>query len=244
MNTKEQSLCVVLEIIWRLLMNKYLTPYVSLVEYLGKFLGEDYEVVLHEVGKYNQVVAIANSSISGRTIGSPLTNKAKLLIQNKEYEKNDYVTNYVGLSSKGHTLRSSTYFVKDPSGNLIGLLCINFDDNKYRKFQADLLNLCHPIGFGTDVTANEADSISHRDLIERFPVTAENARDEAIQNAIDDAGIEIGRMTQEEKLSIIEKLQHAGIFEIKGAVESVSRSLSCSQASVYRYLSMLKKPKS
>lgn len=222
-------------------MNKYLVPYVHLVDFLGNFLGEDYEIVLHETGKENRVVAIANSEISGRSVGSPLTNMAQRMIQNKEYETKDYVSNYVGVSPKGHALRSSTFFIKDPAGKLIGLICVNFDDSKYRKVEADLLALCHPTDFfkSTQTPLSTAEDVR----IERFPVTSENAIDEAIQTAVENSGVAIGHMTQDEKISVIEMLQKAGIFKIKGAVEQVANSLFCSQASVYRYLSTIRKKK-
>ena len=49
-----------------------LRQYTVLVEYLGKTLGPDYEVVLHEILPENsRVAAIANGSISGRSVGAP-----------------------------------------------------------------------------------------------------------------------------------------------------------------------------
>ena len=51
--------------------------YSILVDYLGKVLGPDYEIVLHDLTQSNkEVVAIANGHISGRTVGGPLTNTA------------------------------------------------------------------------------------------------------------------------------------------------------------------------
>ncbi|GEB80630.1 hypothetical protein DDE01_20450 [Desulfovibrio desulfuricans] len=48
--------------------------YVPLVDFLGAFLGEDCEVVLHDVrNPDNSVLAIANNHISGRRKGAPLT---------------------------------------------------------------------------------------------------------------------------------------------------------------------------
>ena len=40
---------------------------------------------------------------------------------------------------------------------------------------------------------------------------------------------------------IIAALEESGIFLLKGAVKDVAAGLGCSQASVYRYLSQVKK---
>ena len=48
-----------------------LRQYTVLVEYLGATLGPDYEVVLHEIlPETSRVAAIANGSISGRSVGA------------------------------------------------------------------------------------------------------------------------------------------------------------------------------
>ena len=53
--------------------------YSLLVEFLGRILGPDYEIVLHDLSrKQPSVIAIANGQISGRTIGAPLTNVAMI----------------------------------------------------------------------------------------------------------------------------------------------------------------------
>ncbi|MFR4415475.1 MAG: helix-turn-helix domain-containing protein [Butyricicoccus sp.] len=42
-------------------------------------------------------------------------------------------------------------------------------------------------------------------------------------------------------MQIIASLENGGIFLLKGAVKDVADALHCSQASVYRYLSQIKK---
>ena len=99
-----------------------LRQYTVLVEYLGKTLGPDYEVVLHEILPENsRVAAIANGSISGRSVGAPITNAALRMIMQKQYETSDYNLNYTGQLANGKTIRSSTMFIKD-GGKLVGLL--------------------------------------------------------------------------------------------------------------------------
>ena len=53
-----------------------LQQYVTIVEFLGKTLGPDYEIVLQDLNPEHQaIVAIVNGHISGRRVGGPLTFK-------------------------------------------------------------------------------------------------------------------------------------------------------------------------
>ena len=54
-------------------------------------------------------------------------------------------------------------------------------------------------------------------------------------------GVPADRLTSEERLQIIDALEKSGIFLLKGAVKDVAAGLGCSQASVYRYLSHIRK---
>ena len=89
-----------------------LRQYTVLVEYLGATLGPDYEVVLHEIlPETSRVAAIANGTISGRSVGAPITNAALRMIMQKQYETSDYNLNYTGQLANGKTIRSSTMFI-------------------------------------------------------------------------------------------------------------------------------------
>ena len=106
-------------------MDARLEPYRVVVSFLGEALGPDYEVVLHDLtSEDGTIVAIVNNHISGRTEGAPLSNMALRFIQERMYEKQDYLAGYQGASQAKGRLRSSTMFIKD-NGQLIGMLCIN-----------------------------------------------------------------------------------------------------------------------
>ena len=50
--------------------------YTLIVDFLGHVLGPDYEIALHELeDDSNRIIAIANGELTGRHIGSPLSNK-------------------------------------------------------------------------------------------------------------------------------------------------------------------------
>ena len=78
-------------------MDARLEPYRVVVSFLGEALGPDYEVVLHDLtSEDGTIVAIVNNHISGRTEGAPLSNMALRFIQERMYEKQDYLAGYQG----------------------------------------------------------------------------------------------------------------------------------------------------
>ena len=190
------------------------------------------------VSQRKQIIAIANSHISGRKLGAPLTNMALSILRDKSYERMDYHLHYYSINVNGKDLRSSTFFIKD-SGKLIGLLCINFDDSRYRAISDHILKLCHPDLFVTDVLAQplpeSEDDISARSSPEKFRNSADAVALDAINRELERMGV-----TPEKRLQVIAALEAGGLFLLKGAVKSAAASLHCSPASVYRYITQIK----
>ena len=80
--------------------NPLLQQYIKLTEFLGLALGPDYEVVLHDLtNKDHSIIAIANSHISGRKLGAPLTNMSLSILRDKSYEHTDYHLHYYSNSA-------------------------------------------------------------------------------------------------------------------------------------------------
>ncbi|QAT48687.1 transcriptional regulator [Caproiciproducens sp. NJN-50] len=215
--------------------------YTLLVEFLGHMLGPDYEIALHDLScKQPSIVAIANGSISGRGIGAPLTNVAMQLIAEKAYLTQDWKLNYRGLSANGKVLRCSTLFIKDERGALVGLLCINFDDSRYRDLSEKVFSLCHPDDYASkNIAISATESVEH----ETFYDNISSAMEDAFLAVTSNANIPTDRLNQEEKLEIIKLLDKKGVFMLKGAIPVVAKHLSCSQASIYRYLSKINQEK-
>ena len=218
-------------------MHIILEQYKTLVEFLGQALGSDYEVVLHDLSEGNNaIVAIVNGHISGRSMGAPLTALALRFLADKEYEQHDYKVGYRGVSRKNGNLRSSTMFIKDEAGQVIGMLCINFDDSRYLA-ASEILTMCGmPPVSCTPQTEEEEAPQSTEIFVSNIPDVVRGA----IEEVTGRAGMPSSRLTMEEKIRIVEALQQAGLFHLKGAVSEVAAQLGSSEATIYRYLSKLK----
>ena len=232
-----------------------LNQYIKITEFMGRLLGRDYEIVLHDLSDVDHsIVAIANNYISGREIGGPSTNVALQIISDKSYMTHDFRAHYAGVSKDGKRLASSTLFIKNSSNDLIGLLCVNFDSSRYQELSEKLLALRHVDPY-IDSNFQFNESIVNPAPV--FPETAEfhppqdeeietffNSTDdvtkEFARQAMADLGISSNRLTADEKKYIVERMNERGAFLMKGAVKDAAEALDCSQATIYRYLSELK----
>lgn len=226
--------------------DQLLKHYVLLVEFLGKVLGPDYEIALHDLTDCsNSIIAIANSHVSGRTIGAPLTNKALQIMADKSYKNQDYVLHHLGISSVKKTLRSSTFFLKDEHGQPFGLLSIIFDDSRYNNVTKEILKLCHPDEFVDHNTipgySTIQTSLDTQNDAEVFPNSITDIMESIVSNAMSKTQVPPDRLTQDEKLQIIDILNDKGVFSFKGAVSYVANALCSSEASIYRYIAKLSK---
>lgn len=206
----------------------------KVVDFLAELLGSDAEVVLQDLTNLEKsIVAIRNGHISGRSLGGPATDLIlKILKNNKENDK-DYLINYQGISQKGKILKSSTFFIRDNSKSTVGALCINIDCEKAfvaKKFIDQYLH------FIDNNKKEEKIMIS-----EKFSNSVEEMTLDSIRKIVLDFGILPERMSQEEKIDVVKKINNAGIFLLKGAVNHTADVMEVSEATIYRYLSKIKK---
>ena len=95
--------------------------YTLLVDFLGHILGPDYEIALHELtNDSNRIIAIANGELTGRHIGSPLSNKMLAYVAGHLYETQDYVLDFESVSATGKKMRTNSMFIKGLSVELAG----------------------------------------------------------------------------------------------------------------------------
>lgn len=214
----------------------WLNQFINLVEFLGLALGPDYEVSLHDLTKENKpIIAIANGQITGRTINSPLTSPMLGFLNEKYYEKNNHEVNYTVFNMNQKKLRSSTFYIKD-NNDVIGLLCITFDDERYRDITKAIMKLCHPsqlleednfVKVENLITSSDT-AIYGRNINEVF--------NHSIQSVLKEIDTPIEELSKEDKSQIIADLDKKGIFLLKGAVSEIAKLLDSSEATIYRYI--------
>lgn len=221
--------------------------YTLLVDFLGHILGPDYEIALHELtNDSNRIIAIANGELTGRHIGSPLSNKMLAYVAGHQYETQDYVLDFESVAVNGKKMHCNSMFIKDRDGELAGLLCINFDASRYEELSSRILDLCgsaiRPAApSGTQLIADPTDpsESSGRD----YPTSIAGATASIVSSVVSNYPVPVDRLTQDEKMEIMEQLNRQGVFLLKGSVSYVAKELHSSEASIYRYLGKLNSKK-
>lgn len=213
-------------------MHKLLQTYLPIVDFLADCMGENTEVVLHDLTDWHQsVVAIRNGHISGREVGSPITDLSLNILKTASFEQLPYMANYQGESHNGHSLKSSTYFIKDETGAMVGMLCVNTDYHALTEAHAQLSTLISALGIqcqGGQVT-------------EKFTMNVGELVQANLNRICPDLEELVGKMNQKDKLEIVEKLDDLGTFLVKGSIGCVAQNLAVSVPTIYRYLNMIRK---
>ncbi len=223
--------------------NTLLSQFARLTEFLGRILGPDYEIALHDLSDPDcSLIAISNSHVSGRAIGAPLTETAKKFLLDDSFAISDYRLNYTGFTAGGKTLRSSTLLLR-VQGKPVGMLCVNFDDSKFKAVSESILRLCHPDAFVDsnfqfdEVRVLEKANGTHA---EHFSPAAPAGVAEAIARRLAETGESPATLPPSKRRALIKRLDQEGHFRIKGAVPEAAEALAVSQATVYRLLSQLR----
>ncbi|HYK72171.1 MAG TPA: PAS domain-containing protein [Pseudoneobacillus sp.] len=223
-------------------VTKQIQSFIPLVEFLGSVMGDHCEVVLHDVRDIeNSIVEIKNSHISHRKVGGSLTDLALSILKNKSYLEKDFLLNYAGKTQEGKIVRSSTFFIKDENGEVMGMLCLNMDVSKIIETR-NLLDIL--INGAIEIPSNGLhlhgkSPEDETNPIEDFHTSIEELTTSIIMKTLSEAGIPSDRMSTDEKMEVIQKLNERGVFLIKGAVSEVATQLKSSEATIYRYLQKL-----
>ncbi len=203
-------------------VNPILERYIPLVQGLAQTFGKNCEVVLHDFSLLpNSIITIENGHITGRNVGSPMTELSLKKVSRGDTKSN--IINYTGKSAEGRVLKSSTFFIHDDKGETIGCFCINFDMSELmvaRNVLNDLMQVT------TNIETRGTESLNK----------VNDVLTDLVQVTIEQVGKPVAFLTKEEKVRIVNILDQQGAFLIKGAIDYVAKVLCVSRYTIYNYL--------
>ena len=201
-----------------------LAQYIPLAHMIAQTIGDDCEVVLHDLENPQQsVVYIVNNRVTGRQVGQSFDHLVPQVILSKKLD-HDIVTNYYFHTADGRLIKSSTALLKDFGGKVVGALCINIDTTKISQ-QIEWLQILMP---GSEENAAPAE-VSQEELTHVSEIVTDLI-DKIIGNK------DMARLRREEKLELIRFMDQRGIFLLKGAVDQVGSRMGISRVTVYSYI--------
>ena len=177
------------------------------------------------------MVAIRNGHISGRQLGSPVTDLALQVLNEAGYKDEPYICGYQSRGRNGHVLKSATYFIRDNHHNIVGMMCLNSDCQNMVRARDLLTEL-----IGTMNIPEETQEVS-----ESFNTNVMDLIESNFRKVYPDVSVRPQELSQKEKIEIVAHLSDMGTFLMKGAVGYVAEKLEVSIPTVYRYLNIIKK---
>ena len=203
-----------------------LTAYIPFVEFIGKFLGSDAEVILYDPYK-SEVHYVYNALSEEVDVGSPMPTAERRFMEQEIYRKEDSIVNYRAFSADHSKLRSATHFIKDEDGELVGIVTINLKVDNLIEFRSVLNRLIS----GTEVPS--------ADYYESFEPSFEDLMHKTIKDSLAKFNVPPERLTHDEKMELIRELDEKGIFLLKGSIAELSKILRLSETTIYRYINKL-----
>lgn len=215
--------------------------------------GSKCEFILHDLTKdYNHsIVDIRNGYITNRKIGDCGSNLGLEVLRGTVQDGDRY--NYIVNTRDGKLLRSSTMFIHDENGKVIGSLCINTDItetvhfeeylrryNQYSVPMSENSNLPPSMPSPDNAGRQDMGANIHLDS-EIFANDVSQVLDYLILQADHLVGKPVSKMNREDKINFIKYLDQKGAFLITKASERVYEHLNISRYTLYNYLDLIRK---
>ena len=182
-------------------------------------VGSNCEVVLHDfTNPESSIVAIENGHITGRKVGGGLDAFGYEVLRNDPQED---VLNYRAKTRTGRSLRSSSIFLRDDTGKLLGAMCVNMDITGLLAAQQLIDSIVTPERSGIQETFEH-------DVDEVFGLL--------FNEAVRARGKAVTAMDRDDRIAVISYLESKGAFLIRYSMERAAQLLNISKFTVYNYL--------
>ncbi|SHE99200.1 Predicted transcriptional regulator YheO, contains PAS and DNA-binding HTH domains [Desulfofundulus australicus DSM 11792] len=192
----------------------------GIVQTFGRYC----EVAVHDLRNPEASLIYLAGNITRRQKGAPVTNIVLESIRKYGDSCPDLI-GYKNVTKDGRILKSSTIFVRDSYGKIIGCLCINYDITDLLVHKGHIEEL---IAFDEKSQTDQGSEIFATDITEVLEAM--------IEQVINRIGIPPARMQKEDKVRVVRELDLKGVFLIKGAVEKIASVLGVSRYTIYNYL--------
>jgi len=204
-------------------MKPELEALIPIARGIASTIGHNCEVVIHDFGIPELPVVFMAGNIINRSIGTPASNLILETLRTTGDESKDLICYQT--VREGKVLKTSTIFIRNTSGKIIGCFCINIDITGFL--------FCHKtlgqfVGLPGETTGGAKDEYFAQDVNE----VIENI----IKIVVENSKVPVALMQKEDKIQIVQELDKKGVFMVKGSVEQVASVLGVSRYTIYNYL--------
>jgi len=219
-------------------INPILASFIPVVKAIAKTFGPDCEVLLHDMSNLeNSIIMIENGHVTGREVGSPLTDLGLYFLQSDLFKDTDFIANYQTENKYGKKLKSTTIFIRNDKKKIIGFLCINYALDHLTEIRKKIDDFC---AINKDVDKNV---FNNKENEEFFADNLDDLLERIFIKAQEKLGKPIEKMQKDDKLELVRHLQKRGFFLVKGNIDKIAIRLNVSRYTIYNYLSEIKPEK-
>ncbi len=199
-----------------------------LLSMLEAQFGDQCEVVLHDLTKdYSETISdIRNGGITGRKIGDCGSNLGLEVMRGTVKNGDRY--NYITHTMNGRILRSSSMYLYNEEGTLVGALCLNLD-------------ITNTIAFENFLRKHNDFSMEKDGSPEIFASDVKSLLEFLIKEAQFQVGKEPSEMDKADRIKFLEYLDCKGAFLITKSSERICEFLGISKFTLYNYLDTARK---
>lgn len=208
-----------------------INSYKHLMEDLGKYLGNGYELILYSLEDLNaSVIKIVNDYRCDVKIGASLPDYYFSILEKIEKNNNNAINSYF-IKKNGVLIRTNPLPILGDGDRIIALLCINFYTDTAI---STLIENYMPIRDIQNVVIENNDNIAQN--TDDFIISTYNSVKEEV---INDNTISSSNKNKE----IISQLYIKGIFNLKDSTEKIAKLMNISKNTVYMHVRNFKNKK-
>ena len=191
--------------------------------------GSSCEIAIHDLKTKDlekSIVYIENGHISNRQIGDGPSGIVLETLQSDPSTIHDKLS-YLTKTEDGRILKSSTFYIRDDDGSISYILSLNYDITALTAASTAIQSLIATKDKLPDLTGDSPRQITHN---------VNELLDLLIEQAVAKVGKPVAMMNKDDKVAVVQYLDHAGAFLITKSGDKVSSYLGISKFTLYSYM--------
>lgn len=191
--------------------------------------GSSCEIAIHDLKTKDlekSIVYIENGHVSNRQTGDGSSGIVLETLQSDPSTIHDKLS-YLTKTEDGRILKSSTFYIRDDDGSISYIFSLNYDITAFTAASTAIQSLIATKDNLPDLTGDSPRQITHN---------VNELLDLLIEQAVAKVGKPVAMMNKDDKVAVVQYLDHAGAFLITKSGDKVSSYLGISKFTLYSYM--------
>lgn len=191
--------------------------------------GSSCEIAIHDLKTKDlekSIVYIENGHVSNRQTGDGPSEIVLETLQSDPSTIHDKLS-YLTKTEDGRILKSSTFYIRDDDGSISYIFSLNYDITAFTAASTAIQSLIATKDNLPDLTGDSPRQITHN---------VNELLDLLIEQAVAKVGKPVAMMNKDDKVAVVQYLDHAGAFLITKSGDKVSSYLGISKFTLYSYM--------